>query len=73
MSTVLGERPKGKMPTDVEDSMSRIEDLIDGQGPVWHNLVGMRLSAIAQKYGKEWANFIIVDMGLDTMGWSPKE
>jgi hypothetical protein len=68
-----GDRPKGRMPKEVEHSAERIELLVESGGPVWHNLVGMRLSAVAKDHGKEWANWLIVDCGLDGIGWSVHE
>eukprot|EP01047_Picozoa_sp_COSAG01_P060684 COSAG01_NODE_7474_length_3195_cov_3760.179910_1_plen_48_part_10 len=37
--------------------------------PYSHNLISLELRIIDEEFGQEYANKIILDYGLDKMGW----
>lgn len=43
-----------------------------GKAPYSHNIIGIALSAIAEKFGAEEAEKAIIDFKLDKKGWNKK-
>jgi len=38
--------------------------------PYSHNIIGIQLNIVSDKFGQEYANKIIIDYKLDKLGWS---
>ena len=54
---------------DWRDTIEREAPYVDVK-PYSHNIIGIALSAIASKWGKEEANKAIEDFGLEELGWT---
>lgn len=53
----------------LDELNATIENHLDNGGPFAHNMIGIVLSEIDKRFGKDEANNSIELFGLDMMGW----
>lgn len=58
--------------TDIEKTKKQIMTVLKNGGGYMNNIVGVKLRMIAEQHGKETANQIVEDMGLEELIGIPK-
>lgn len=53
----------------LEELKTRIENVVVDIKPYSHNIISLNLRIIAEEFRQDIANTILLDYGLDKMGW----
>ena len=57
----------------LRDYYDDIQGQIEDPGPYSHNVIGSTLRIVANDFGKDAANQIIRDLGLNELGWEEEK